>query len=600
MAISPNVGNPTARTIIVVVLALLMLAVDALSLREIWHPHGVFGYGTNVDGVVTGVDRGSPADAAGIRVGDRLDESTMTPQQRWDLVQIPAVESGGMSRTFGVIRDGVRRTVTLVSVAEPITLTDQIVTLMSALGALVFIGIGVAIVMLRPEPATWGFFLFCLGYAPASEAVFNLAIPAPWVLYGSMALSAMAVAGLSGLIVFALRFLQSSVSGWRRWIELLAPVIVFAGGTAVAVVEITYTYVIGRQAEWVAHVGFAFTAAGAVVVIVALVDTYIHRAGADRQRMRWVVFGFGVALISQLAVTVVQTEATNTPLVVTSAISMLAVIAPIAVAYAIVKHRVIDVNFVMSRTLVYGALTTIFVGIFALIDWFVGRVLDQTRWALVAEIAVAIGVGFWLNGLHARVDRFVDSVLFRRRHAAEHRLTRLARGLPHATSVGLIDTSLISEPSDALDLTSAALFRRSDSGRYQRVAAHGWDAGLAPELATDDPLTLHLQAERGPIRLVEIHWSRDDAPGGAARPALALPVTVRHELDAIVLFGAHRGGEDFDPDELAWLSALAAAAGAAYDHLEADALRQSLEQLRRENETQRLALERNGLLATQS
>ena len=598
MVTSTNVGNPTARAIVVVVLALLMLGVDGLSVREMWHARGVFGYGTNVDGVVTGVDRGSPADLAGIRVGDRLDESTMTPQQRWDLVQIPAVESAGMARTFGVVRDGVERSVTLVSVAEPISLASQAVTLMSALGALVFIVIGAAIVLLRPEPATWGFFVFCLGYAPASQAVFNLVIPAPWVLYGSMTLGAVAVAGLAGLIVFALRFLQSSVSGWRRWAEIVAPAVVFVGGAAVGVVEIADTYFIGRPAEWAARVGYAFTVVGALVVLVALVDTYIHRTGADRQRMRWVVFGFGVALVSQLAVTVIQTDAANTPLVVTSAISMLAVIAPIAVAYAIVKHRVIDVNFVVSRTLVYGALTTIFVGIFAFIDWFVGRVLDQTRWALVAEIAVAIGVGFWLNGVHARVDRFVDSVLFRRRHAAERRLGRLARGLPHATSIAVVDASLIGEPCDALELMSAALFRRDMSGRYKRANAVGWQEGTAEALSIDDPLILHLQAERGALRLGELHWSRDDSPVGAARPALALPIVVRHELEAIALFGAHRGGEDFDPDEMQWLNVLAAAAGAAYDHLAADALRQELERVVRENESQRLALERNGLLAT--
>ena len=53
--------------------------------------------------------------------------------------------------------------------------------------------------------------------------------------------------------------------------------------------------------------------------------------------------------------------------------------------------------------------------------------------------------------------------------------------------------------------------------------------------------------------------------------------------------------EDFDPDEMHWLNTLAAAAGAAYDHLAADALRQELERVTRENESQRLMLERNGL-----
>lgn len=67
MATSSNIGNPTARTIVVAVLALFLLGVDALSLRAMWHPRGVFGYGTNVDGVVTGVDRGSPADMSSAR-----------------------------------------------------------------------------------------------------------------------------------------------------------------------------------------------------------------------------------------------------------------------------------------------------------------------------------------------------------------------------------------------------------------------------------------------------------------------------------------------------------------------------------------------------
>jgi membrane-associated protease RseP (regulator of RpoE activity) len=597
MMAQTNAGNSTVRTIVVIGLSLLLLAVSAVGLREIWHPTGTFGYGTNVDGVVTGVSPGSPADRAGIRVGDQLDEVAMTPQQRWDLIQIPEVESPGTTETLSLYHSGIRRTVTIVSVAEPMTAANQTVIVLDVLAATLFIAIGAFIVLVRPEPATWGFFVFCAGYAPLALNEFNQIVRAPLVIYTNIAFSALQDAGLAGLIFFSLRFLQESVTGWRRRIRL-APLVVFAGLSASAAAETLTTYMVGKPAEWIAHVNVAFLSAGILIVVVALLDTYVHRPGAERQRMRWVVFGFGIAMLSQLAVIIIQTEATNTPFVVTDTLGLLGCVAPLSVAYAVVKHRVIDVNFVMSRTLVYAVLTTIFVAVFAFIDWFVGRVLDQTRWALVAEIAVAIGVGFWLNGLHARVDRFVDSVLFRRRHAAEHRLTRLARGLPHATSIDLIDASLIAEPSDALDLTSAALFRRDATGRYRRVSAIDWPPHVALELATDDPLILHLQAERGAMRLSEIHWSRDDAPSGTGRPSLALPITVRHELDAIVLFGAHRGGEDFDPDELQWLNTLSAAAGAAYDHLEADALRQKLEQLRHENESQRLALERSGLLAT--
>ena len=592
-----STGNPTVRAIVVLGLSLAILAVDVTDVWRIWRPIGVFGYGTNLDGVVTGVDAGSPAAAAGIRVGDRLDESTMTAQQRWDLVQLPAVAAAGISRTFGVFRSGERRTVTLTSVPEPMGLDAQLVIVLNVLAALVFVGIGAAIVLLRPDPSTWGFFLYCLGLGPLLTPNFNQIVPVPWVLYAQYAFGALLGVGMAGLAWFALHFLQTSIGGWRRWAQYAIGPLALAL-VATSDVQILYTYAVGAPAEWWARAGIWLTLAAALLVVAALVDTFVHRRGADRQRIRWVVFGFAISLFAMFVSTMLGTEATNTPFVVTGVLQIFAAIAPVTVAYAVIKHRVIDVNFVVSRTLVYAILTTVFVGLFALIDWFVGRVLDQTRWALVAEIGVAIGVGFWLNGLHARVDRFVDAVLFRRRHAAERRLARLVRGLPHATSPAFVDASLVDEPRDALDLTSAALFRRDGLGSYRRLASFEWDGALADGLKDGDPLILHLQAERGAIRLSELHWSRDDAPGGGARPALALPIVVRHELEAIVLYGAHRGGEDFDPDELQWLNSLAVGAGAAYDHLEADALRQRLDQLARENESQRLTLERNGLLAT--
>ena len=42
--------------------------------------------------------------------------------------------------------------------------------------------------------------------------------------------------------------------------------------------------------------------------------------------------------------------------------------------------------------------------------------------AAVGEVVAAIAIGFWLNGLHGQVDRFVDRVIFRRRHLAEQLL----------------------------------------------------------------------------------------------------------------------------------------------------------------------------------
>jgi hypothetical protein len=64
-----------------------------------------------------------------------------------------------------------------------------------------------------------------------------------------------------------------------------------------------------------------------------------------------------------------------------------------------------------------------------------------------------------------------------------------------------------------------------------------------------------------------------DPNGGAAlehqEPVLAVPVFVRASLEAVAVYGSHLNGEDIDPDEAASLEAMSAAAGIAYEHLEA-------------------------------
>lgn len=584
-------GSATLRTIIVVGLALVVLAIDLADLKRIWVPNGVFGYGTNLDGVVTGVDLGSPADRAGMRVGDRLDESTMTPQQLEELIQVVELPSAGMSRTFSFHRGAVRKVVTLTSVSEPMGTSEITIIVVECIAGIVLFGIGVAVVLLRPDLTTWGFYFFCLGSTPALTlgAGLNSLIQTPFVQIYDIFSGLMTSASTAGILLFAIRFLRVPLSGWRRVAQSVVP-FVFLLLAALWSTQFVNTYVLGTPAEWTAQALQWLTFTFDLAVIATLIETYVRRSGEDRQRIRWVVLGVAIALVCQFGAQVVLTEATSLPYAVPTILTLIDGIAPLAVAYAIIKHRVIDVNFVVSRTLVYGIMTTFFVALFALIDWFVGRVLDQTRWAVVVEVGAAVAAGFWLNALHTRVDLVVDSVLFRKRHAAEKRLARLARGLPHATSPEVVDSALVVEPRDALDLSSAALFKPDGGGRFEHAAAIDWPANAPRRIEKDDLLILHLQAERGAIRLSELHRAGNGISHGAAGPVLALPVIVRHELDAIVLYGAHRGGEDIDPDEIQWLNALSVAAAAAYDHLVADALRRELEDLKRERAAEQLAL----------
>jgi hypothetical protein len=69
---------------------------------------------------------------------------------------------------------------------------------------------------------------------------------------------------------------------------------------------------------------------------------------------------------------------------------------------------------------------------------------------------------------------------------------------------------------------------------------------------------------------------------------VALPIFVRHELDAIAFYGPHATGEAIDPDEMHALLALCNGASAALDHLEAAELRRRLDESERTIATLRI------------
>jgi hypothetical protein len=577
----------------IVAMSLFILVSGVADVRRLSHPIGVFGTIANLNGVVLDVAKGSPADQAGIRPGDRYDIAHLAAQDRWFLFPANCTQPG-VTLTVGVIRDQQERQVTMTAVTEPMDAPEQAATIANIVAGVIFVLIGTATMLLRPTMIVAGFYLFCLGSAPFPYREFDAGLLMPYSYAWILLLYLIISAGLPGLLIFSVRMLQTSMSGWRLILERYA----FAAYLVIASLQTASTvfdYMLGRGAQWMSIARHDLILGLTLVIAIVLVATYAMAMGADRQRIRWVVIGIGIALAAPYVQRFWSGLYVSAPALY-DVIPVVGAAAPIAVAYAILKHRVVNVSFFISRTIVYGIITAIVVVAFALIDWLVGRVLDQSRLAVVAEVLVAVAIGFWMNGLHKQIDALVDGVLFRARRAAERALTRFAAGLPFAASFELVDEMLANETAAALGLTSAAVFRRTSGHRFDRMSAVGWSEGTATCLDERDRLVLQLQGERQALRLNEIRWMRTDVPTGPAEPALALPILVRHQVDAIVVLGPHATGEDFDADELRLLSACAIAAGAAYDHLEADALRRRAEEMQRTIDDLRSALLAHGLL----
>lgn len=568
-------GRKTWRIVLLLVLGLAIIHPIFFSSRALFAPIGDLGFSMNGDRVVGVVPSGSAA-AAGLHVGDRIDLKTTSQDMRPYVGNNPTYsEVPGMRVTFAVAGAGAPHFVTMVSRSYSPTTAEKVLFIVGDLAIVALVSIGTIVVLLRPSLMTWGFYWFAILIAPqiAGEGIWFLSLPVGWEI-AEIALASIATAPtVAGSLLFALRFPHDAAVGWRREVERFVPLLLvvgFATDYLGGVVPLLF----GVFVDWLGLASGVLLVGVEIVAISALISTYLGSRGEDRQRIKWALLGLvvglgGSAILYSGVFSLVPVVSQD----LVYSLEVLNVLAPLAAAYAILRNRIIDVNFVISRALVYGVLTAIVVGVFALIDWLFSSVFANARFGLIAEITAAVAIGFWLNGLHVRIDRLIDTVLFRDRHKAELRLARVAGALPHAIDAGAVDAMLVGEPVATLRLASGAVFKRDESGCFTRAGAEGWPEGSRMMLGTGDPLVLQLQAEQAPLRLSELRWARADLPQGRAEPVIALPIIVRRSLAGILLYGAHVDATDVDPDEVKVLASLATSAAAAYDHIEAETLR---------------------------
>ncbi len=558
----------TRRYVLVFLLAAASLATWVPDLRrDFGHPLGNAGLDINYKGVVTAA--GTAAVAAGVKPGDHVDLAGKTLLQR-DAALYPETADAGKPLEIPFVSHGGHYIARITTMPE---VPNVPVIVLRQLAALLMLILGAFLVLKRPNIATWAFFIFALnGGGPVND--FYLMGPVWWFPIGDL---------WSGLLtwvppffgaIFALHLLhEGPLPAWRRKIEL-AIYAVMAAAVACGSLEIVLWVYFGIDWGEGTFISTGLTLLAYLSIPAILVATYAESKIATRERLRWVIWAFSITAVAAL-VDFFGSQGNlglyNTTYLEHSLLTLAYTLVPaVAVLYTVLKHRVIDVNVAISRAVVYAVISTIIVGIFALVDMFFSSALSASRAGLFADMALALVLGFSFNALHARVDRVMDWLIFRARHRAEEHVATVASAIPYARTPEHVNRLLIDEPVRAFALADGVLMLVQDGGTLEFVHAARGRPGEAP---TEDgeSLIAILRAQRKPYRLTERHM------------ALAVPLFSEMELEAIAFYGTHSNGTDVDGDEVMLIERAAVAAGAAYAKFHAAALRERVAELEDEN-----------------
>lgn len=520
-------------------------------------PRGDFGFSVtfrNGAPVVTRVAPHSSASAAGIRPGDRI---RLLHETFWNHAREGAPPNG--TRVQYVINGS--RTVTLTaSGGTPASL------FVFGIIRLAFLIVAALLAVRRSEDRavrSLVVFLACFGLGMAlSNNAFKQPILSLLVL--AYAGTALITAGCGAAVDFAATFPNGRASGFAAVVRNIAV------GWVVAALAIFTAVDIFPTGAALTQVAIPFVPGAFVFAILATIALLIlgHRGatGAERQRRLWLLGVIAAGLVGPaISIATFAILGYFIPILDQFA-SLTAVVIPVGLAYVILRHRVIDVGFVLNRAVVYTLLSAFVVGIFVVLETLLGKYVEQTSHvtSVSVELAVALVLGFSIRFIHERVDRFVDRTFFHRRHQAETALREFTHDAPYITERSVLLRRSVDSVVEYAEAGAAGIWMR-DGGRF---TAGVTTFGPCADVDENDPAILAMRARSA---VVDLNESRSALPG-----VIAFPMTVRGELLGVLACEAKRDGTGYAPDEREALAALAASVGHALDGLEVRALRQRL------------------------
>ncbi|HEX2832759.1 MAG TPA: SpoIIE family protein phosphatase [Thermoanaerobaculia bacterium] len=302
------------------------------------------------------------------------------------------------------------------------------------------------------------------------------------------------------------------------------------------------------------------TAFGYVIAtLVSLAMGYRHSTAEEKRQLRWPLWGTAIALAISLTLSglMVSGLARETMYLFSGAARLVYILIPLSFAVAILKYRLMEIDVVIKKTVVYSIATGLVLAVFFLLVAGIGsyitatlRIRSQTLtvFATLAVVAVFVPV-------RNRVQRAVERRFFQRSYDASEAQKLIQQEILSASSLEDVLPRIAEYVQQALQVKSIVIFTQRDEDPLFRWTAK---IGVARETIGNFALDAASLARIDDVADVSALRLSDDERARVKRlqGELVVPLTLRDRTRGVMLVGSMLSGR-FDEDDRRFLSDVA-------------------------------------------
>ena len=248
------------------------------------------------------------------------------------------------------------------------------------------------------------------------------------------------------------------------------------------------------------------------------------------------------------------------------------------IAYAILKHRLMDIDIVIKKSVTYSALLALLlVPCYALIIYAQDRIFGRVepRFTTLALVLLTLAA-FVFPRLKPRTEQTIEQVLFKGRYDYRDTLEKFSQDLVTILQLDTLLTGLLRTLVNVMGISRATAFLADDARHcYVVKASHGKSVESSSELALaiDDPLIETLSVRSRFLVTEELERMDTDPRSKLVAQSLrrleceaCIPLTTKNQLIGIVTLGRKIDRGIFNTEEIRLLAMLGNQAAIAVEN----------------------------------